>query len=161
MDAALLIQQAGPAVATFLVSLVGAVVPCLSTEVFLVAVVAFVPADCGVWRLGVVAALGQMAGKSALYWSSAAAARCRRWHRADRGRLVRLQRRLAAMNALVAAGFTFVSATSGVPPFILVSLIAGAGGVRFGPFLIAGFAGRSLRMVAVVLGAAAVRAAAS
>lgn len=159
MDPTSLIQQAGPAAATFVVSLAGAVVPFISTEAFLLAVVALAPADGPVWTLAIVAAAGQMAGKSVLYWSADAAARCSRWHGTDHAGLARMRGRLASMSPIVAGGFIFVSAAGGIPPFILVTIIAGAARVRFLPFLAAGLAGRLLRMLSVVSVAAAVRAA--
>jgi membrane protein YqaA with SNARE-associated domain len=157
MDTAALIGQCGPAAATLLVSLVGAIAPFVYIEVFLLAAVALVPADYPVWTLAVVAACGQMGGKSVLYWSAATATRCRAWHRTDSGYVDRLQQRLASMGLWAALSVTFASASSGIPPFILVAIVAGAARVRFWPFLLAGFAGRTLRMLGVVLGAAAVR----
>jgi membrane protein YqaA with SNARE-associated domain len=157
MDTALLIGHSGPAAATFLASLVGSIVPFVYIEVFLLAAVALVPAGYPVWTLAIVAAFGQMAGKTILYFSAAAATSCRAWHRTDLGYVDRLQRRMAGMSPWIALSFIFASASAGIPPFIVVAIVAGAARIRFGPFLLAGLAGRTLRMLAVVFGAAAVR----
>jgi membrane protein YqaA with SNARE-associated domain len=157
MDPSILTEHAGPSAATLLVSLVSAVVPFVSIEVFLLAMAAAVPAGYPVWVLGVVAAVGQMAGKSLLYWSAAAATSSRTWHRVDSAKAAGLQRRLTNMNPWVAQALTFVSALAGTPPFILLACVAGAARMAFGPFLLVGFAGRTLRLVAVALAGAGLK----
>lgn len=156
MDAAALIVRLGPAVATFVAAVVSAVVPFVYIELYLVAAVALVPEGYATWTLGFVAALGQMVGKSALYWSARGVTSS--WV-ATRGSDVppsELRQRLAAMNPVAVNGFTFASAFLGFPPLILLAPAAGAAAISFWPFALAGFAGRVLRFTAIVLAAAGV-----
>jgi membrane protein YqaA with SNARE-associated domain len=156
MDAAALIARLGPAVATFLAAVVSAVVPFVYIEVYLVAAVAFVPDGPATWALGTMAAVGQMVGKSALYWSargvtgSGAASNNGNAH--GRG----LRQRIAAMNPVAVNGLAFTSALLGFPPMILVAPAAGAAAISFWPFALAGFAGRVLRFTALVMAAAGI-----
>ena len=164
MDVPALIATFGPALATFLVSLVSAVVPFIYIEVYLVAIVALVPGGYATWTLGFVAAVGQMVGKSALYWGGRGATNA--WTPAAhvdalgaedaRGAQRRrgLRDRLAQMPPLAIQGFTFTSALLGFPPMILVATAAGAAAVNFWPFALAGFAGRVVRFTATVAAAA-------
>lgn len=157
MDAEFLKAVAAPAASAFIVALVGSLVPFVYTEAYLVTAVALVPASYPVWTLALAAALGQMAGKSGLFWSAAAATRCHRWHGEDVRRTTGLRQRLGNMRPWVVPAFTFASGLAGFPPLYLVAIAGGAAGMRFGPFLVAGFTGRSLRLLAVVFGAAALR----
>jgi membrane protein YqaA with SNARE-associated domain len=151
MDATVL-TTFGPAVATFLVAVVSAVVPFVYIEAYLLAVVALVPEGTATWILGPVAALGQMAGRSALYWGArGVAGACAT--RGEQARITGLRQRMAVMNPVAVNGFTFVSALLGFPPFILVTPAAGAAAVRFWPFMLVGFVGRVLRFTALVLAA--------
>jgi membrane protein YqaA with SNARE-associated domain len=152
VDPTILIATFGPAVATVLVGVVSAVVPFVYIEVYLFAVVALVPAGPATWMLGPVAAVGQMLGKSALYW----AARGVTSVFAPRGEpppVNGLRQRMAVMRPVAVHAITFASALLGFPPFILVAPAAGAAAVRFWPFMLVGFAGRVLRFTALVLAA--------
>ena len=153
MDAANLIAQWGPAVATVAVAFVSAVVPFVYVEVYLLAAVALVPDGYATWTLGIVAAIGQMAGKSALYWSARGVTHSRVRPRGDMVNAGGLRHRMAAMTPLAVGGFTFASAFVGFPPLILVAPAAGAAAIRFWPFVIGGLVGRVLRFTALVLAA--------
>ncbi len=159
MDTANLIALVGPAAATFLASLACAVVPFLYVEAFLLAAAAAVPAGYPVWTLGIVAAVGQMVGKSALYWSARAASHSRALRRIDQDRVASLRRRMAGMNPWTVRTLTFASAFGGFPPFLLLAPAAGAADTGFGPFLVLGLAGRALRLVGVVVAGASLAAA--
>ena len=139
-----------------MVAVVSAVVPFVYIEVYLLAAVAVVPGGYATWTLGVVAAVGQMVGKSALYWSARGVTSSWVSSRSDHVPSDGLRHRMAAMNPLAVNGLTFASAFLGFPPLILVAPAAGAAAIRFWPFALAGFAGRVLRLTALVLAAAAV-----
>jgi membrane protein YqaA with SNARE-associated domain len=156
MDTAALIASLGPAVATFVVALVSAVVPFVYIEVYLLAAVVLVPDGYATWPLGIVAAFGQMVGKSALYWSARGVTSTRVLARDGQAPRSRWRHRMAAVNPLAVNGSTFASALLGFPPLILVAPAAGAAAIAFWPFAIAGFAGRALRFTALVLAAAGV-----
>ena len=156
MDAAALIAALGPALATFVVAVVSAVVPVLYIEVYLIAAVALVPDGYATWSLGVVAALGQMVGKSLLYWSARGVTTFWMPPPGEHGRTRGLQHRMAAMNPVAVNGLTFASAFLGFPPLILVAPAAGAAAVSFWQFAVSGMAGRVLRFTGLVLAGAGI-----
>ncbi len=88
-----------------------------------------------------------MIGKCALYYGARAAAR----HRADEPdrRVERWRRRLEA-SPRGALALVFVSSVVGVPPFYLVTMLAGACRLGFAGFVGAGTAGRLVRFAALV-----------
>jgi membrane protein YqaA with SNARE-associated domain len=51
----------------------------------------------------------------------------------------------------VAAATVFVSAATGVPPFAVVSPLAGGWHLRLSSFLVVGFAGKAARFAGIVL----------
>jgi membrane protein YqaA with SNARE-associated domain len=51
----------------------------------------------------------------------------------------------------VAAATVFVSASTGLPPFALVSALAGGWRIRLSSFFVVGFAGKSARFAGVLL----------
>jgi membrane protein YqaA with SNARE-associated domain len=101
--------------------------------------------------LAVAAAAGLMVGKgcffvggrSAFSWS-------RRRSRRPRLRLPRFLNR-ATGKPRVAAATVFVSAATGVPPFAVVSPLAGGWHLRLSSFLVVGFAGKAARFAGIVL----------
>ncbi|MGH3064852.1 MAG: hypothetical protein ACRDOF_00990 [Gaiellaceae bacterium] len=103
----------------------------------------------------ICAAAGQMVGKSCFFLGGRTV--LTRWTRAETrrrsrssGRLRRLVAR-ATRQRLVAAVTVFFSAVTGLPPFALVSALAGAWRIRLSSFLVLGLAGRSARFAAVLL----------
>src|SRR6185436_11905236 len=88
----------------------------------------------------------QMTGKCVLYWtgrngqkvlSERAAARLAKWHE----RLAARPRRAVAL--------VFVSSLTGLPPFYLMTLVAGALRMDFVTYMAAGTLGRFLKFAAV------------
>jgi len=150
MTAQSLLAQLGPYAATLVVGFLSALIPLVNIELFLVAAAAIAPRTYPVWTLGVVAAAGQMCGKSVLYWSAGSALNSRTGRRFSPDRVDALRRRMAAMNPWVLGGFSFVSALVGMPPFLLFSILAGVIEMRYWHFAVSGLAGRGLRLVAVV-----------
>jgi membrane protein YqaA with SNARE-associated domain len=113
----------------------------INAEIFLLAVAAASPPAAAV-PLVVAAVLGQMTAKSGMYL-------------AGRGVLSlpfgRKQRRLEAAGRRLQAsrigpgGFTFLSASVGLPPFYVVSILAGTLRIPFLVFFLPGTAGRLIR----------------
>ncbi|MCX6553242.1 MAG: VTT domain-containing protein [Acidobacteria bacterium] len=150
MDAQTLIQQLGPYAATLVVGFLSALIPVINIELFLLAAAAIASKDYPVWTLGVVAGVGQMSGKIILYWSGAAALNSRMGKKFSHSRVEELRHRMSAMNPWVLAGFNFMSASVGFPPFLLVSILAGVIEMKFWHFLVTGLSGRVVRMVVIV-----------
>jgi membrane protein YqaA with SNARE-associated domain len=128
-------------VGTFVVCFLSGFIPLVNTEAYLVSVSAFAPVATAL-PLTMAAALGQMTSKALMYL-------------AGRGVLFlplgRHQDKMDAARAKLEAhrgrtgAFVFASAFSGVPPFYVVSVLAGTLRVNFGGFFAAGVAGRFLR----------------
>ncbi|WP_299039265.1 hypothetical protein [uncultured Pseudokineococcus sp.] len=159
------------------VGAVSSVVPVLAVEAYVVAVAAVQPGGVGV-AVALAAALGQSAGKGAIFVAVRSAGRSRwsrRLHRhaleamgragqtapaaADGGpwaRAGRLLRRLTAWCLRVLSGpwgaaVVLLSGVAGVPPLLVVSAAAGASRLPLGVFLAACLAGRAVRLVALAL----------
>jgi len=125
---------------------VSAIVPWVNAEV----IVLSLPTVAGsVWQLlalVMVATAGQMLGKCVVYWAGRRGAglsgpkvkaTLARWR-------ARTSQRPAAPLVTV-----LVSSTISVPPFYLMSLVAGAIRMPFGRYLVAGSCGRLLRFCAL------------
>ena len=143
--------------ATFGLCLVSALVPVVNAEVALVAIALVSPVPPLV--LALVAGAGQMVGKMVFYLLGRGALDPRRWQRWRRhgtatgrwsARTARV-RAWAEQHTWGPAVLTGVSALTGLPPFAVVSVLAGALGMRWWVFAVVGFAGRSARFLLVLL----------
>jgi membrane protein YqaA with SNARE-associated domain len=134
--------------ASFLVGVGSGIAPVVSIEAYLLAVALIAPPETLVAALLLTTA-GHMVAKCLLYLSGSGAARLSFLRRGTKGLQElrgRLERRPAGTTAVV-----FASATTGFPPFYLVSLAAGSIRWPLGRFLLVGGFGRLLRFAAVVL----------
>lgn len=141
---------------TFGFGVASALLPVLNVEVYLSALAAAEPVD--VWMIAVAAALGQMLGKIVYYYlgrSSLSWAWVRRKtdKPAFQDALARWQAKVEG-RPWVAAGFVLLSASVGIPPLAIVSVLAGTLRMSLTMFVVVGFVGRLARF-ASVLGAAA------
>lgn len=132
----------------FALSVVSALVPWVNGEVLLLALTALARSPLEVAALVLLASAGQMAGKCALYWAGRGvvplrSARARRTLASWKERFERSPSRLL--------GLVFVSSALGIPPFYVVTILAGAFRVRFGRFMAVGACGRVLRFGLLVL----------
>jgi membrane protein YqaA with SNARE-associated domain len=135
----------------FLLALLAGFVPFVSVELALIVSAATHPPLSVLLVLAVAAAAGLMVGKgcffvggrSAFSWS-------RRRSRRPRLRLPGFLNR-ATGKPRVAAATVFVSAATGVPPFAVVSPLAGGWHLRLSSFLVVGFAGKAARFAGIVL----------
>ena len=143
--------------ATFGVCLLSALVPVVNAEVALVAVALVSPVPPLV--LALVAGLGQMVGKMLFYLLGRDALDPERWRRWRRegtatGRWATWTARVrewAERHTWGPAALTGVSALTGLPPFAVVSVLAGTLRMRWWVFAGIGFAGRSTRFLLVLL----------
>ncbi|HEX5726328.1 MAG TPA: VTT domain-containing protein [Longimicrobiaceae bacterium] len=132
---------------SFAICGVGALVPFVNTEIYLLGASALAPR--GMWvPLVVAGTVGAMAGKVLLYYAARGAVKLPGgW----------VQRRLALAQAQMEARprvgklVYLASATAGIPPFYVTTLAAGAVKMNLTYFLLAGFVGRLIRFTAVVL----------
>ncbi len=131
-----------------------AVFPFVNAEIVLLSLVAATHGWAGVLALVIAATVGQMGGKSVMYWlGRGAAAVPSERHRKTLERW--RQRFERAPRAIVL--FVMLSAFTGIPPFYVVSVLSGAFRTNFAAFVAAGAAGRFLRfaLIATVPGAIA------
>jgi membrane protein YqaA with SNARE-associated domain len=135
-----LVVRLGLPLATFLFCAASGVVPVLNAEVFLVGVAAVAPSST-LPLLALLAALGQMVAKSAMYLGGRGVVRLPRGKRKQDLEAVRARvERWRSKDLLV-----FVSAGVGLPPFFAISILAGTLRFPFARFLVAGFLGRLIR----------------
>ena len=135
----------------FLLALLAGFVPLLSVELALI-VSATAGTSIGLLlALVAAAAAGQMIGKSCFFLGGRGAfAWNERQARRQRLRLPGFVSRLTHRPP-VAAATVFVSAATGVPPFAVVSPLAGGWRLRLSSLVLAGFAGKATRFAGVLL----------
>jgi membrane protein YqaA with SNARE-associated domain len=140
----------------FVLAFVSAFVPLVSIELALVGAAATGTSGRLLVAQVVVAAAGQMVGKSCFFLGGRTAflRSTRRKKPRSRSRSAQWLERLVARAAgqrAAAAVAVFVSAVTGLPPFALVSALAGAWRLRLPSFFVLGLAGRSARFAGVLL----------
>ncbi len=126
----------------FTLSIVSALVPWVNGEVILLSLTAVAPSPWATAFLVLSASAGQMAGKCALYWAGKGviplrAGRIREIVATWKGRLDQSPSKLLSL--------VFVSSAVGIPPFYVITILAGVFRVRFAPFFTAGACGRLVR----------------
>lgn len=141
-------------VGTFLFCLLSAVVPVANAEVYLVGVA--VTTDHPAALLALAAAAGQMLGKMAFYLLGRGAIDVSRLRRHSRARGRWTARMVAAaewcnLHPWGPSALTLVSAAVGLPPFAVVSVLAGSLRMRWWLFALCGLVGRYARFLAVLL----------
>lgn len=146
MDPIELTRAFGLLGASFVVGVVSGLLPVLNTEAFLLAVAVLAP-PASLPSAVVLTTAGQMAAKSLLYLSGSGALSLPVLER-PMARLVELREKLERRRTGTAA-VVFASASTGFPPFYLVSVAAGAMHWPLAGFLLVGGSGRLLRFAAV------------
>lgn len=143
----------GAYVTLAVVSFVSAIFPVVNAELAMVGLVAALP-NPNLLPLVAVATGAQMAGKSMMYWLG------RRGGRLTTGRYARAMERWGHRfrgSSWGVGALVFVSSVSGLPPFYLISTLAGAFRTSFASFLVVGSAGRFVHFTALGLFPAAIR----
>ena len=135
--------------ATLIISVLSGLVPVINGELYLIAAILVAGDPVVGLVLAVIVAVGQMIAKIVLYYAARGAGAL--------GRSTRLGAKLERAQLLMERWrnkpltLLFVSAVTGLPPFYLVSLLAGIVGIRFTTFLLLGLVGRVIRFVALAL----------
>jgi membrane protein YqaA with SNARE-associated domain len=128
-------------------TLASALFPWVNAELIALSLPAVAPSKPSLFFLVLVVTAGQMSGKCLLYWASRKGNRILP-ERASIALLkwrARLEARPRQATALV-----FISAIFGLPPFYLMTLLAGALRMNFLKFAAAGTAGRLVHFGAIV-----------
>jgi membrane protein YqaA with SNARE-associated domain len=136
--------------ATFVICFIGGLVPIVNCEVYLaVAVTQWMTSPVQIPAIVLLASTGQMVAKLLLYLTAAGALKLptgRYQAKLEKAR-DRIERWRSKPKWIL-----FVSASLGLPPFYVISLLAGAFGIKLPAFLVIGFAGRVLRFTVIVVG---------
>jgi membrane protein YqaA with SNARE-associated domain len=140
------VSYLGLCVTSFLICGLGALLPFVNTEVYLIGAAALMPHALWV-PLVVAGSVGAMAGKVLLYYAGRGVVKLP-WKRAQQG-IAAMQARMEAKPAAGKWLYT-VSAVLGLPPFYVTTIAAGAVRMNFVFFLVVGFIGRLIRFAAVV-----------
>jgi membrane protein YqaA with SNARE-associated domain len=130
------------AVWCFGLTVVSAVFPWVNAEVMVLSLPVLAQSPYELTALVLVATAGQMTGKVAVYWTGRGAGKIPKKRTAEameRWRQ-RFERRPGS-----ASGFVFLSSAVGIPPFYVMSLVAGALKLGFGRYLLYGTCGRLVR----------------
>lgn len=133
-------------VSTMLGCFVGSLVPVINTELIVLAAAAAAPPELAL-VLVLVASTAQMAAKSILYLAGSGLLRL------PRGSLGQhVEKALAAAQArqTASSSLLFASASTGFPPFYVMSVASGALRIDFRRFLMLGFLGRTVRFAVLV-----------
>lgn len=135
--------------ATLIISVLSGLVPVVNGELYLIGAILVTGDPAVALVLAVIVAVGQMIAKIGLYYVARGAT--------ELGRSTRLGDKLERAQLLVERWkhkpltLLAVSAVTGLPPFYLVSLVAGVVKIRLATFLVLGLAGRVIRFVALAL----------
>jgi membrane protein YqaA with SNARE-associated domain len=144
-----ILEAVGIYAGTFIVCLLGGLIPIINTEVFLVGLIALgaVRSPASLPALVLLASLGQMVAKLILYYTGAGLLELPRGrHKAKiEAARARMEKWRAKPKWVLA-----VSSTVGLPPLYLVSLAAGGLRMRLRTFLTIGMLGRIVHFAVVV-----------
>ena len=131
-------------------SFASAVIPWINAEAIAIALPAIAHSPAEIAGLVIVVTIGQMAGKCVVYAAGRRGAGIGAGRFAER--LARWQAR-ATRSPWQAIGLVGLSSAAGMPPFYVMSAVAGAVGMNLGWFLAAGTTGRLIRFGALAFGA--------
>ena len=142
-------------------AMISAVIPWVNAEAIVVALPAIAHSPTELAALVIVVTIGQMAGKCVVYVAGRRALALSERSESKGVRLgtgtiaeraARWQAR-AANSPWQAVGLVGLSSAAGIPPFYVMSAVAGAVGMNLGWFLVAGTTGRLIRFGALAFGA--------
>src|SRR5262245_48662594 len=123
----------------FGLTIASAIIPWVNAEAIVLSLPAFAGSPARLVVLVLVASVGQMTGKCAIYWAGRATGRVAS-ERVDRA-ISRWRDRLGKYPSK-AALLVLESSIVGMPPFYLITLVAGAVRMNFALYLAAGAVGR-------------------
>jgi membrane protein YqaA with SNARE-associated domain len=141
-----LLQSFPPSLAVFVLSLVSGVFPIVSLEAGLLVLAVALPA-AETLPLAASAATGQILANGLLY---ATGLKLPRGSSGTSTRVEALRARLERSET-AGQGLLLLSAVVGIPPFCLISVVAGALRMPVGRFLLMGWAGQLVRFAAVLV----------
>ena len=126
----------------FGLGVISAVLPWVNAEIIVLSLPAVAPSKAALMVLVVIATAGQMTGKCFVYWAG------RKGNGILPAKATTLLDKMKARfssSPSKAAGLVLVSSLVGLPPFFLITFVAGALRMNFLVFLTAGTTGRLVR----------------
>jgi len=145
MDADQLVASVGIYAGTFVVAVLGSLLPIVSIEVFLIGLTLAIGPSEAV-PIIVLAASGQVIGKLPIYFAARGITALPGRHRTRVERIRRWVTRWRSSPHVVLAS----SAVLGLPPFSLIATAAGVLAIRLRTFCIVVAAGRAMRFAFVI-----------
>jgi len=142
-----LVEQVWLVLGTYFYCVGSGFIPVMNAEIYLLTVSA-VSSPAAVVPLILAAGLGQMTAKSAMYLAGRGVLSLP-WGK-HQERLDATSRKLSN-SRLGPGGFIFVSGSVGLPPFYIVSILAGTLRIPFAVFFIPGSLGRLVRFAVFVI----------
>lgn len=142
------ISWAGLYLGCFLLSILSALVPWVNGEVVLLSLAAMARSPADLFTLVLLTSAGQMAGKCGLYWAGRGVVP---FYSDRMGRTMKVWKERFEKMPSRHLALVFVSSAFSIPPFYVITLLAGASRVRFGPYFVVGACGRFLRFALIVL----------
>jgi len=134
--------------ATLIVGVVSGLVPVVNGELYLISALLITVDPITGITLAVLLAIGQMIAKVILYQAARRASNV--GHGRFHAKIEKARAKVAAWRGRPLT-LTFVSSIVGLPPFYLVTLVAGIVEVRFFTFVWLGLVGRTIRFLAIAL----------
>lgn len=125
----------------FSLSIVSALLPWVNGEVLIVSYSAFAHSPWERIILALLASSGQIVGKCVLYWAGRGVIPL---GSGKVGRIVNSCKGRFERSPLRPMWLVFISALSGIPPFYVITVLAGAFRLRFSHFITVGASGRLL-----------------
>lgn len=141
-------------VASFAIAVISGVVPIVNAELYLIAACVAVGQVPAAIAIAVLVALGQMVAKAGIYRAARCATELGKRHSGKHAAKLDRARKLVEKHGSKPLSLTFLSASVGLPPFYVVSIVAGMLAVRFQAFFMVGLAGRTLRFGTIAVIAA-------
>jgi len=145
MEVDQLVASVGIYAATFLVAVIGSLLPIVSIDVFLIGITLAIGPSEAV-PIILLAAIGQAIGKLPIYFAARGVTALPGRHRARVERIRRWVTRWRRSPHVVLAS----SAVLGLPPFSLIATAAGVLAIRLRTFCIVVAAGRAIRFAFVI-----------
>ncbi len=134
-------------VACFALSILSALVPWVNGDALLLSFAVVAPSPFALAGLVALASLGQMVGKCVLYWGSCSL----KFRKGRTAQLTESWKKRLNDSPSQALTVVFISSAVGIPPFYVITLLAGALKIRFAPFVGIGLCGRVVRFGLLVL----------
>jgi membrane protein YqaA with SNARE-associated domain len=145
-----LAREIGPHAATLIVGFLSGFIPIVNAELFLIAMAALMPTTQAALLIGLTCASGQMVAKVLIFFAASGAMNLPVLNKIPREKIDSLSARMKGMGNKTNA-FLFISASLGLPPFLVVSVVAGLLKLNPYSFAIIGWVGRALRFGTIAL----------